>query len=162
MNQSNAGGSVTEEGKRTCPLADRPILEAHRLPSSVTAPQSLLWMKGSHILPSIADLDNILLRCRATYAGYLQIICQSYAKALTRASTGGSVTEEGKRTFPLCRCQFFCKPSTMLLSFTILSMSSQTSRNRQRTSVFIYRITFTPSASIRSVRSLSFCISSAS
>ena len=33
---------VTEEGKRTCPLADRPILEAHRLPSSVTAPQSFL------------------------------------------------------------------------------------------------------------------------
>ncbi len=204
---------MTEEGKRTCPLADRPILEAHRLPSSVTAPQSLLWIKGSHILPSIADIDNILLRCRATfssgegfslsclqyidnlpafskvgfqvaenekpqptsesllprrrwhtatYAGYLQIICQSYAKALTRASTGGSVTEEGKRTFPLCRCQFFCKPSTLLLSFTILSISSQTSRNRQRTSVFIYRITFTPSASIRSVRSLSFCISSAS
>ncbi|MBQ1974689.1 MAG: hypothetical protein II224_02655, partial [Ruminococcus sp.] len=30
------------EGKRTCPFADRPILEAHRLPSSVTAPQSFL------------------------------------------------------------------------------------------------------------------------
>ena len=68
LNQSNAGGSVTEEGKRTCPLADRPILEAHRLPSSVTAPQSLLWIKGSHILPSIADIDNILLRCRATFS----------------------------------------------------------------------------------------------
>ena len=40
--QENVGGSVTEEGKRTCPLADRPILEAHRLPSSVTAPQSFL------------------------------------------------------------------------------------------------------------------------
>ncbi len=38
----NSCGCVTEEGKRTCPLADRPILEAHRLPSSVTAPQSFL------------------------------------------------------------------------------------------------------------------------
>ena len=40
--RENVGGSVTEEGKRTCPFADRPILEAHRLPSSVTAPQSFL------------------------------------------------------------------------------------------------------------------------
>ena len=35
---SDFGGSVTEEGKRTCPFADRPIQEALRLPSSVTAP----------------------------------------------------------------------------------------------------------------------------
>jgi hypothetical protein len=42
--RENVGGSVTEEGKRTCPLADRPILEAHRLPSSVTAPQALLFI----------------------------------------------------------------------------------------------------------------------
>ena len=31
-----------EKSSATCPLADRPILEAHRLPSSVTAPQSFL------------------------------------------------------------------------------------------------------------------------
>ena len=38
--RENVGGSVTEEGKRTCPFADRPIQEALRLPSSVTAPHS--------------------------------------------------------------------------------------------------------------------------
>ena len=43
---SNVGGSVTEEGKRTCPLADRPILEALRLPSSVTSPQSFRLHKS--------------------------------------------------------------------------------------------------------------------
>jgi len=37
---------VTEEGKRTCPYADRPILEALRLPSSVTAPHDLLFVIG--------------------------------------------------------------------------------------------------------------------
>ena len=40
--RANNCGSVTEEGKRTCPLADRPIMDAFRLPSSVTAPQSFL------------------------------------------------------------------------------------------------------------------------
>jgi hypothetical protein len=40
---ANVGGSVTEEGKRTCPLADRPIQETLRLPSSVTAPQDFLF-----------------------------------------------------------------------------------------------------------------------
>ncbi|MBQ5629258.1 MAG: hypothetical protein IIU98_05950, partial [Ruminococcus sp.] len=43
---ANVGGSVTEEGKRTCPLADRPILETLRLPSSVTSPQSFRFHKG--------------------------------------------------------------------------------------------------------------------
>ena len=37
---------MTEEGKRTCPYADRPILEALRLPSSVTAPHDLLFVIG--------------------------------------------------------------------------------------------------------------------
>ncbi|MBQ5382226.1 MAG: hypothetical protein IIU42_06260, partial [Ruminococcus sp.] len=35
-----------EEGKRTCPFADRPILETLRLPSSVTSPQSFRFHKG--------------------------------------------------------------------------------------------------------------------
>ena len=43
---SNVGGSVTEEGKRTCPLADRPILETLRLPSSVTSPQNFRLNKS--------------------------------------------------------------------------------------------------------------------
>jgi len=43
---ANFGGSVTEEGKRTSPFADRPILETFRLPSSVTAPQSLMLIKS--------------------------------------------------------------------------------------------------------------------
>ncbi|MBQ5381954.1 MAG: hypothetical protein IIU42_04865, partial [Ruminococcus sp.] len=46
MDLSSVGGSVTEEGKRTCPYADRPILEALRLPSSVTAPHDLLFVIG--------------------------------------------------------------------------------------------------------------------
>jgi len=40
--RANVGGSVTEEGKRTYPFADRPIQKTLRLPSSVTAPQSFL------------------------------------------------------------------------------------------------------------------------
>jgi hypothetical protein len=43
---ANVGGSVTEEGKRTCPLADRPILETRRLPSSVTSPQNFRLNKS--------------------------------------------------------------------------------------------------------------------
>ena len=44
--RANAGGSVTEEGKRTCPFADRPILETLRLPSSVTSPQNFRLNKS--------------------------------------------------------------------------------------------------------------------
>ena len=36
---------VTEEGMRTCPLAVRPILEEHRLPSSVTLPPTPEYIK---------------------------------------------------------------------------------------------------------------------
>jgi hypothetical protein len=46
---SNVGGSVTEEGKRTCPFADRPIQEALRLPSSVTLPPTFDESKASSI-----------------------------------------------------------------------------------------------------------------
>ncbi|MBQ2359049.1 MAG: hypothetical protein II395_09945, partial [Ruminococcus sp.] len=63
----NFGGSVTEEGKRTCPLADRPISEAPRLPSSVTAPQSFLLISRLFYAKT-HNTNNSLRRCRATFS----------------------------------------------------------------------------------------------
>ena len=42
-------GAVTEEGKRTCPFADRPIQEVLRLPSSVTLPPTFALNKMTSI-----------------------------------------------------------------------------------------------------------------
>ena len=42
-------GAVTEEGKRTCPFADRPIQETLRLPSSVTLPPTFDESKTSSV-----------------------------------------------------------------------------------------------------------------
>ena len=67
MISSNVCGSVTEEGKRTCPLTDRSVSEAFRLPSSVTAPQSFLFI-WCFFISLRGSIGNILLRCRATFS----------------------------------------------------------------------------------------------
>ena len=88
-------GAVTEEGKRTCPFADRPIQEALRLPSSVTLPPTLEINKTAFISNRLNAGQHHHRQCATFSSGEgFRIVkrfshCEIFHKIATSAATVG-------------------------------------------------------------------------